>query len=112
MHSIGYIHCDLKPDNICLADGKNGEEMADIKLIDFGICKSICRNRFLFKEPVDDDEHINYGELRQKGNLIFASPNSVLNMQVSRRDDMISLFYLILHLQTKKLPFFKSGTSI
>ena len=32
-----------------------------------------------------------------------------MDMVLSRRDDMISLFYLLLHLQTGELPFYKSS---
>ena len=60
---------------------------------------------------MDDEDHIDFGMLPQKGNLIFASPNSVMDIVLSRRDDMISLFYLLLHLQTGELPFYKSDIS-
>jgi len=38
LHSLGYIHCDIKPDNIMIGDYSKGPlEMNKLYLIDFGI---------------------------------------------------------------------------
>jgi serine/threonine protein kinase len=38
MHSIGYIHCDIKPDNILIGDFRRDPKLVNkIYLIDFGI---------------------------------------------------------------------------
>lgn len=38
LHDKGYIHCDLKPDNVMIGDYRqNLTEMNQIYLIDFGI---------------------------------------------------------------------------
>jgi serine/threonine-protein kinase len=39
-HSTGLVHRDIKPANLFLAK-ENGTEL--VKVIDFGICKSLCR---------------------------------------------------------------------
>ena len=106
LHSIGYVHSDLKPDNICIGDGKNVSTLSDLKLIDFGCCQHFSKNADLMKEPQNDDEHREYGPLKNQGNLVFASPNFVNCVTLSRRDDLISLFYLLLYLRSKTVPFY------
>lgn len=112
LHSVGYLHCDLKPDNICVGDGINNSTLSEFKLIDFGVSECIHKNPDLMMEPILDEDHREEAASPQKGNLIFASPNSVKNITLSRRDDMISLFYLMLYLQTKQIPFFKQSVPI
>lgn len=46
LHDEGFIHCDLKPDNIMIGDFKKDfHEMNQLYLIDFGIA-----SRFLDEE--------------------------------------------------------------
>lgn len=113
LHSIGYLHCDLKPDNICVGNGFDDSTLSEFKLIDFGVSQQLCKDKNNFREPIDDDDHIDMDlKAPQKGNLIFASPNSIKNHTLGRRDDLISLFYLLLYLQTKIIPFFKASVPI
>ena len=37
-HSTGYVYNDLKPENICIGEHENDEELHILKLIDFGLC--------------------------------------------------------------------------
>ena len=106
LHSIGYVHNDLKLDNICVGGTKKGDEQDQLKLIDFGIASQFVKNEGSLKEPTNDDEHANVQTKRFQGNYAFCSPNVLRNKTTSRRDDFLSLVYILIYLTTMKLPFF------
>jgi serine/threonine protein kinase len=41
LHDKGIAHRDLKPENIIFEEGKNGTDEDDVKLIDFGLSRSL-----------------------------------------------------------------------
>lgn len=62
MHELGYIHRDIKPDNILLgADGH-------IKLSDFGLCTGLRTKQFstLYKLLINQDTGLKEGDLARK----------------------------------------------
>ena len=67
MHSKGFLHRDLKPDNILIgSQNLYSENSSVIYLIDFGISKKIKITEE--KEPKKSTKF--------KGNIIFASKNA------------------------------------
>lgn len=98
VHECGYIQNDLKPDNILVGDHDN-KSLHKLRLIDFGISR---------KYQDDNGQHIKQvKETLFKGNLIFASVNALNYDTLSRRDDLISLCYVLVYLMDDDLPFMR-----
>ena len=95
LHSKGFLHRDLKPENIVI--GSNNENIDIIHLIDFGLTT-----------PYIDElgRHIPFSKKSHVvGTLYYLSVFGHLGIQASRRDDLISLGYLLLHLFFGELPW-------
>jgi len=93
VHKHRIIHRDIKPENFLFGRGDDTR----LYLIDFGLAKQYMSI---------GGEHILY---RSDKNLIgtvrYASVNSHDNKELSRRDDIESIGYLILYLIMRKLPW-------
>jgi serine/threonine protein kinase len=98
VHKSGYIYGDLKLDNILAGCGEtipdgptdNAFSNVSLNLIDFGFATKYLDS----KGSHLPDKHI---ELFQ-GNLIFSSVSQLKFRSTSRRDDLISLAYMISYL--------------
>jgi serine/threonine protein kinase len=85
IHQKGLIHRDIKPSNFLL--GLNGQSK-QIYIIDFGLCKSYLNN----------DIHIAFGKTNGLiGSSNYASVNSHKLYELSRRDDLESLGYMMIY---------------
>ena len=86
IHEKGLVHRDIKPDNFLL--GLQGDERKRLFIIDFGLCKSY----------LIDGKHI---PLKRTHNLIgsqtYASINAHNCIELSRRDDLESLGYMLIY---------------
>lgn len=89
IHHNGIIHRDIKPENLLIHKNK-------LVLIDFGLSKTYLKNK----------EHYPYNNKKSfVGTSRYASINVHNNILYSRRDDLESLFYVILYLYLGKLPW-------
>jgi serine/threonine protein kinase len=97
MHKAGYIYNDLKLDNLMVGFGQkiskthnNVFEDCIINLIDYGYT-----TRYLDHAG----NHIEQGELDNfRGNIVCASLSHMESWTTSRKDDLISLCYLLIYL--------------
>jgi serine/threonine protein kinase len=93
IHNKGLIHRDIKPENFLL--GLN-DKKKQFYLIDFGFCKSYINN----------DNHIESKKVNGLiGSLTYASLNAHNFIELSRRDDLESLGYMLLYFYSGTLPW-------
>ena len=85
-HKAGYVYNDLKPENIMISLESG---IPKVTLIDFGLA-----TRFKLKGSCN---HINENEMTKSfnGNMLHSSVDAMNFFKTSRKDDLISLFYLL-----------------
>lgn len=77
LHTKGFIHRDIKPDNFVIGNDTKGYK---IYLIDFGLAK-----KYIGK----DGNHIQYKDNKNlTGTARYASLNTHLGIEQGRRDDI------------------------
>ena len=91
-HDMGIIHRDLKPDNIMIARGRAGEDVA--KVVDFGIAKAM----------QGDDQKVTKTGLAI-GTPEYMSPEQLGGDQLDSRTDIYSLGLVTFNMLTGQLPF-------
>ncbi|KAF0979016.1 hypothetical protein FDP41_002086 [Naegleria fowleri] len=97
VHKLGYIHRDVKPSNFVM--GRSKPKRGRAYLIDFGLARK-------YKLPS--------GEIRPprrnagfRGTARYASINSHHSKELGRRDDLWSVFYVLVEFALGSLPWRK-----
>ena len=106
LHSKGFIHCDIKPENFVLnLDYSDDPDNLTLYLIDFGLAEPYIN--------LETKEHKQMMENKgRKGTLDFCSMNNHSNLSLSRRDDLESLAYCLIFLFYGGLPWSNRNSSL
>jgi serine/threonine protein kinase len=96
-HSLGFIHRDVKPDNILVLNEKASDSWT-VKLLDFGIAAQL-----------NDETGLTQGG-GFFGSVHYMSPEQILGKPLSASSDIWQLGVTLFEMLTGSLPFASTGT--
>ncbi|XP_057755034.1 casein kinase 1-like protein HD16 [Arachis stenosperma] len=98
MHSRGYVHGDVKPENFLLGQPGTPQEKK-LYLVDLGLATKW--------RDTSSGQHVEYDQRPDmfRGTVRYASVHAHLGRTASRRDDLESLAYTLIFLHKGRLPW-------
>lgn len=95
LHERNFVHRDVKPENLVLGLGQKSEL---IHLIDYSISKKYQDSKNFPPSPKQEGRQV-------IGTARYASCWSLMGIEMSRRDDLESLFYVLAYFLNGSLPW-------
>lgn len=98
LHGKNFVHRDIKPDNFVMGCGINGHH---IYLLDFGLAK-----RYYDPKRPEGQRHIpEKAGKNLTGTARYASINAHIGSELSRRDDLEGIGYVLMYFLRGSLPW-------
>ncbi|KAL3085119.1 hypothetical protein niasHS_010188 [Heterodera schachtii] len=96
LHSLGFVHRDVKPTNFALSE-ENGQSGGRVILLDFGLCRHFQTATGGIKPPREKTQF--------RGSVRYASLAAHRAMELSPKDDLESWFYVVVEFMSGDLPW-------
>lgn len=101
IHQNNFIHRDIKPSNFVI---KKQNNKVCVYIIDFGLCKSYNREKFI-QEYSNDPQKVDRKTTHFNGTIRYASLAAHNFQDQSPKDDIESWMYMIIEMMNGSLPW-------